>query len=301
MKQADIETFLALVKTGSLTRTADLLYVSQPTVSHRLRDLEEELGISLMARGKGQRRVELTKKGEEFVHIAERWLALMAETGSLKNLDDEIYLRIGCPNTLNSASLYPFYRQILSDPALNLKLKLSTHYSYNIYNLLEQRAIDLGFVFHLLHFKNIIVEPIIRERMVLVQETSGALRKDSVNLSELKPEDEISFIWENNYQIWHDQVLAKGRRLAVEVDIYELLSSFLTSPGKWAIAPVSVAYQLKQTQNVTIHEIADKRKPPERVTYMIKHKDLSEAREAEVDLIRERILEYFGTFEKLIN
>ena len=88
MKQIDIETFLTLNKTGSLTKAAETLYVSQPTVSHRLKDLEEELGISLLMRGKGQRRIELTQKGEEFVAIAERWLALMAETSALRNQEE---------------------------------------------------------------------------------------------------------------------------------------------------------------------------------------------------------------------
>lgn len=297
MKQIDIETFLTLNKTGSLTKAADILYVSQPTVSHRLKDLEEELGIQLLMRGKGQRRIELTQKGEEFVSIAERWLALISETTTLRNQEDEVYLRIGCPNTLNSTVMLPFYRQIMNEPELNLRLKLSTHYSYNIYDLLEQHAIDIGFVFHLLHFKNIIVEPVLKERMVLVQEAENAIQKDSIHLAELDPKNEVSFYWESNYQIWHDQVINKGKRNAIEVDIFQLLSFFLEEPGKWAIAPVSVARYLAQKQNVTIHEIADKRKPPERITYMVKHKDLSEAKEIGVNIIHDRILEYFARAE----
>ena len=209
MKQIDIETFLTLNKTGSLTKAAETLYVSQPTVSHRLKDLEEELGISLLMRGKGQRRIELTQKGEEFVAIAERWLALMAETSALRNQEDEIYLRIGCPDTLNNTVMLPFYRRILNDPTINLKLNLSTHYSHNIYDLLEQHAIDLGFVFHLLKFKNIIVEPVLKERMVLVQESSGAVSGDRIYLNELDPANEICFYWESYYQIWHDQMISK--------------------------------------------------------------------------------------------
>lgn len=294
MKQIDIETFLTLNKTGSLTKAAETLYVSQPTVSHRLKDLEEELGISLLMRGKGQRRIELTQKGEEFVAIAERWLALMAETSALRNQEDEIYLRIGCPDTLNNTVMLPFYRRILNDPTINLKLNLSTHYSYNIYDLLEQHAIDLGFVFHLLKFKNIIVEPVLRERMVLVQESSGAVSGDRIYLNELDPANEICFYWESNYQIWHDQMISKGKRNSIEVDIFQLLSFFLEEPCKWTIAPLSVARYLKQKQNVVISDIADKRKPPERITYMIKHKDLSEAREADVNLIRDQFLEYFS-------
>lgn len=294
MKQIDIETFLTLNKTGSLTKAAETLYVSQPTVSHRLKDLEEELGISLLMRGKGQRRIELTQKGEEFVAIAERWLALMAETSALRNQEDEIYLRIGCPDTLNNTVMLPFYRRILNDPTINLKLNLSTHYSHNIYDLLEQHAIDLGFVFHLLKFKNIIVEPVLKERMVLVQESSGAVSGDRIYLNELDPANEICFYWESNYQIWHDQMISKGKRNSIEVDIFQLLSFFLEEPCKWTIAPLSVARYLKQKQNVVISDIADKRKPPERITYMIKHKDLSEAREADVNLIRDQFLEYFS-------
>ena len=294
MKQIDIETFLTLNKTGSLTKAAETLYVSQPTVSHRLKDLEEELGISLLMRGKGQRRIELTQKGEEFVAIAERWLALMAETSALRNQEDEIYLRIGCPDTLNNTVMLPCYRRILNDPTINLKLNLSTHYSHNIYDLLEQHAIDLGFVFHILKFKNIIVEPVLRERMVLVQESSGAVSGDRIYLNELDPANEICFYWESNYQIWHDQMISKGKRNSIEVDIFQLLSFFLEEPCKWTIAPLSVARYLKQKQNVVISDIADKRKPPERITYMIKHKDLSEAREADVNLIRDQFLEYFS-------
>ena len=47
MNLSEIETFLTIVSTGSITRTADLLFLSQPTVSHRLRSLEEELQFPL--------------------------------------------------------------------------------------------------------------------------------------------------------------------------------------------------------------------------------------------------------------
>ena len=45
MNLAEIETFLTIVNTRSITRTADLLFLSQPTVSHRLTSLENELGF----------------------------------------------------------------------------------------------------------------------------------------------------------------------------------------------------------------------------------------------------------------
>lgn len=50
MNLAEIETFLTIVNTKSITKTADLLFLSQPTVSHRLTSLENELGFSLVIR-----------------------------------------------------------------------------------------------------------------------------------------------------------------------------------------------------------------------------------------------------------
>ena len=68
MNLAEIETFLTIVNTKSITKTADLLFLSQPTVSHRLTSLENELGFSLVIRNKGHKQVELTPKGNGFYH-----------------------------------------------------------------------------------------------------------------------------------------------------------------------------------------------------------------------------------------
>ena len=45
MDLSEIETFLTIVNTKSITKTADILFLSQPTVSHRLKALEKELGF----------------------------------------------------------------------------------------------------------------------------------------------------------------------------------------------------------------------------------------------------------------
>ena len=82
MNLAEIETFLTIVNTKSITRTADLLFLSQPTVSHRLTSLENELGFPLVIRQKGHKQVELTAKGTDFIILAERWMSLWKETAA---------------------------------------------------------------------------------------------------------------------------------------------------------------------------------------------------------------------------
>lgn len=293
MNQVDIETFLMLVRTKNITKTAENLFVSQPTVSHRLKLLEDELKVSLLVRKKGYKKVELTPKGEEFLPIAERWLSLMKETMMLQNSGEEMFLSIGCTDTLNNCIFNNLYRDILGDQSLKLKLNISTHYSQNIYELLETRTIDVGFVYHHLHYKNIISEPIMREKLYIVQESEGAIRKTRVHLDELDPEMEVSFMWETNYQIWHEQMISKGKRNSLEVDIYSLLVEFLKDRGRWAIAPVTVVNRLKSEQDVFVSEIADRRQPPERITYMIRNKDMSEPKRKTLDIFEQQIQQYF--------
>ena len=95
MNQAEIETFLMIVKTKNITKTAENLFLSQPTVSHRLKLLEDELNVKLLNRKKGYKQIELTTQGEEFIPIAERWLSLWQEMQLLQHGQEKLYLSIG--------------------------------------------------------------------------------------------------------------------------------------------------------------------------------------------------------------
>lgn len=81
----ELETFLAAAETLNLTKAAETLFVSQSTVTHRLKKLEEELQYKLFFRQKGKRSVILTLRGEEFMSIAKRWIALYQEMELLKH------------------------------------------------------------------------------------------------------------------------------------------------------------------------------------------------------------------------
>ena len=51
----DIRTlryFLAICQEGNMSRAAQALHVTQPTLSRQMMDLEKELGTTLMLRGK---------------------------------------------------------------------------------------------------------------------------------------------------------------------------------------------------------------------------------------------------------
>ena len=70
MDEKDLQIFLTLADTGNLTRTAEKLYLAQPTLSKRLQNMESELGATLFLRSK--QGVTLTPAGEEAQKVIQR-------------------------------------------------------------------------------------------------------------------------------------------------------------------------------------------------------------------------------------
>ena len=86
----DIRTmqyYLAVVREGTISAAAEALHVAQPSLSRQMKDLEEELGVSLFERG--NRKITLTEEGMVLRKRAEEMVRLMQmteeEISSIKN------------------------------------------------------------------------------------------------------------------------------------------------------------------------------------------------------------------------
>lgn len=72
--------FLAVVREESISGAAEFLHITQPTLSRQLMDLEEELGVKLLNRGRKNQRVTLTEEGMLLRRRAEEIVALTDKT-----------------------------------------------------------------------------------------------------------------------------------------------------------------------------------------------------------------------------
>lgn len=73
-----LEAFLSIAERGSFQRAAAHLNLSQTAISHRMRKLEEELGLKLFART--TREVTLTRAGIEFLPKAQKAIAELEQS-----------------------------------------------------------------------------------------------------------------------------------------------------------------------------------------------------------------------------
>ena len=79
MTLRSLEVFLAVVEGGSMRAAAERLYISQPSVSGVVADLEDEYGVRLFERlGK---KLCITQEGEQLAGYARRMLSLNEEIG----------------------------------------------------------------------------------------------------------------------------------------------------------------------------------------------------------------------------
>jgi DNA-binding transcriptional LysR family regulator len=97
MNQKQLEAFRLVMKTGSISMAAQQLYVSQPTVSRLLSDLEKSTGLKLFDRRQGKTDVRPEAlafyESVEKVFLGANYLRRVAE--EIRN-DIGVRLRVGC-------------------------------------------------------------------------------------------------------------------------------------------------------------------------------------------------------------
>jgi DNA-binding transcriptional LysR family regulator len=268
-----IEAFLAIVQTHSLNKAAELLHLTQSTISYRLKTLEQELGAPLVQRGKGIPTITLTPFGENFIAIAERWRALIRETEIIQANGPQISLTLGGSNSLNTYLLPPLY-QALSRHTPQIRLQIRTQHSADLYTALEHREIDAAFVRRELTVPHIAVDPFFQDDMVLVRPpTSENIAVKRVDPGDLKGEDELYIHnrgWGLAYQTWHDRWWGPLSAARIQIDGMGLIFALLQDSRQWAVAPRSIAGRFVKSGQCVIQEISDP--PPPIIHYKITHK-----------------------------
>jgi DNA-binding transcriptional LysR family regulator len=144
MNVDEIQTFLAIIELGGVTRAAERLHRSQPAISRRLDMLEEELGAPLFERLNGH--IQLTEAGRAFLPHAEAVMASLrdgrqAVHGLQSGLRGTISLAI--VGTLADTHIVDVLRRF-ADHYKNSRLELRTASSQQVTNLVLRGESMLG-------------------------------------------------------------------------------------------------------------------------------------------------------------
>lgn len=163
-----LETFVVVAKTGSFTKAAEKLFLSQPSVSGHISKLEEELGVLLFRRN--NKKIELTSAGTIFYSSAREMLNQKEKT--LLELNDyngkiEGILEIGASNT-TAQYIIPRYLAQFHKKYPNVVYNVIQMNSNQIENGLLSGELDFGLVGSSANDKNLIYERISEDRLVAI-------------------------------------------------------------------------------------------------------------------------------------
>lgn len=140
------KVFYWAAKTGSLSQAAKSLYLTQPSVSHAIMQLEKSFGITLFYRN--SKGVVLTQEGAILYSYIEKSQILISlaeeKMAALKNLDNG-ELRIGGSDSLFKHYLLP-YLEDFHEEHPNVSLRLIHGTTPEIISFLKEGRIDLGVV-----------------------------------------------------------------------------------------------------------------------------------------------------------
>lgn len=125
-----LRDFRVIVDEGSLTKAAAKIGITQPTLSRRLSDLEEQLGVTLLLRS--TRRLQLTRAGERILDHAKamfgeaRSISDLAH-GSVSSLDGLVRISVteGLGITWLAGQMAAFRRQY---PGIKVELVVSNQF-----------------------------------------------------------------------------------------------------------------------------------------------------------------------------
>jgi DNA-binding transcriptional LysR family regulator len=139
----------ALAREKHFTRAAAACGITQPTLSGRIRQLEQELGVPLLVRG--QRFIGLTAEGErvlKWAHlILDNWQSLQGELASIKGKKGELVGRMVLgviPSALPKASLLT---QAINTAHPAVDFTILSHSSEDIIRALSDFSIEAGITY----------------------------------------------------------------------------------------------------------------------------------------------------------
>ena len=279
MTNQDIETFFAVLDHGTMTAAAEALYITQPSLSARLKALEDQVGAPLFHRGKGQRRITLTDAGQHFLPLARRWQNLLSETQTFAAAEKREFLHVIAAYTANQYILPPVYQRFL-ERELPVNLWVESMRTDQAVSAVARGDADMAIVDGGLHYDlQIEARPLFRESFFLVVPLDLEL-PDTVHPFMLHVEDEILVSGQPEILQWHDCWFGMDARPLLYTDIPQLAETLPSCGRRWVICPAAAAAHSVR-QFGTVRSLRLEEAPADRTFYLVtpKGRALSDASE----------------------
>lgn len=259
-----LEAFVATAEFSSFTKAAEVMFLTQSTVSSHISALENTLGVRLIQRSARQR-VTLTKEGELVYREAKDILDRCQTLQDLKNHDRQNQLVLGA-SSVPGQCLMP---ELMAD---FLALYPNSHYiqlrgdSIRIHQYLAQGKANLGFVGIATTPKEYHYHPVAEDRLVLITANkepyqtlykNGTSGLELLNMPMILREENSGTRQEMERYLLRNQISPEDLNIVAQIDNPEAIRSSVSRGLGVSIMSVLAAREYLLSERLLSFELGD--------------------------------------------
>ena len=208
MTLQQLKYMITAAETGSITEAAKALYISQPSLSGAIKEVEKETGISIFTRCRVG--IALTKEGMEFLGYARQVVQQMELLESKYIYNQPVKQRFCISTQHYTFTANAFVELVQHFGQERFEFILNETQTHQIIEDVRNRFSDIG-ILYISNYNESVLKKVLDENDLSFHEIFSAsphvfLRKDhplakrkSLKLEDLKPYPKLSFI-QGNYE-----------------------------------------------------------------------------------------------------
>lgn len=290
MDNDQIQAFMDVVAYHSFSAAAKNTYTSQGYLSHKIQLLEQELGVTLLYRGKGIRTVELTDRGAEFMRLVQQYQSTWNDMLSIRERTERSSLSVGAVESINSFTFEPLYIHHL-EKHKDIRLSIHTYHSRDLHQRVEARQIDLAYGYNPINHPDILLTPLYPEKLLLVCRADSPYH-DGIDPAALPATQEIYIRITPDFERWHNRYWPDNQ-YKIRVTAGSVLSYLFTDQSCWTITISSVANNLKRLYGLKTYTINSDF--PVITCYQMEHKYPRPSRTRSIQTFKQEVLDFIAS------
>jgi DNA-binding transcriptional LysR family regulator len=270
MDERDWIVFHVLAEKGSITKTGQTLFISQPAITTRLHQIEEELGAKLIYRsGRG---IHFTPQGEYLAQCSKEMVNRIREIkDQISNMNDDVRgtLRIAASHFMTKYKL-PRLLKLFREKYPHVEFKLTTTWSKEVLNLVNNQDVHVGFIRGEYPWPN--------EKKLLFVETMCVASTESFKTNDLPTLPRINYRTDEFAKVlidnWWREHFTVPPLISMEVDRVDTCKDMVLNGHGYAIMPSLILNNVDNLHKMLL--TSKDGEPILRKTWLIYHKELLE-------------------------
>lgn len=239
-----------LYEKKNITKTAESLYLSQPSLTKKIQQIEKEFQVAIVKRGtKG---VQFTPQGEYLVQCADEMLDRLQQIkDTVSNIGEEVSgtLRLGVSNYITRYKL-PQLLKLFREQFPKVNYKVSTGWSRDVFNLIYNGDVHISIVRGDYQWSN--------AKILLFEENLCVTSLEKIELHDLPSLPRIVYetdaLLKSMIDHWWSGEFSQPPFIGIEVDKADTCKEMVVNGLGYAILPSVLVQEHPNLHRITLKD-----------------------------------------------